>query len=80
MSPEVTEVLAFLGDALADRKARLTRGAIVGEGEALAVNYKAACAEIRLIESLAQKIDEVFNRKEKAEQADSGLTPMPEEG
>lgn len=79
MSPEALEVLTHLQECKREREARLLRGAIVGTGIELAVAYKAAVAEIRLIDGLIENLDKVFNKKEIAEQAESGMTEMLEQ-
>lgn len=79
MSPEAAEVLAHLNECKIERVSRLMRGAVAGDtASEVGVAYKAAVAEIRLIDGVIKKFDEVFNKKENAEQADSGMTEMQE--
>lgn len=79
MSPEAQAVLDWLANAKKNRQDILLRGGVAGEGIALAVAYKAAVAEIKLIGDVMVQIDAVFNKKEIAEQSDSGVTEMPED-
>lgn len=77
-SPEVTEVLDYLDAAIREREQLLVRGGLAGEGIELSVNYKAAVSEIINLKRIRARVDEVFNKKQKAEQDDSGLQPLPE--
>lgn len=80
MSPEADQVLDHLKACKSERERRVLRGAVIGDNAAeVGIAYKAAVAEIRLIDGVIAKFDAVFNKKEIAEQSDSGVTEMPED-
>lgn len=79
MLPEALQFKEYLDGAIKEREDQILRGALVGTGAELGISYKLATMEVTNLKRIRTKFDEIFNKKAKAEEAESGMTPLEEE-
>jgi hypothetical protein len=79
MSPEVSKLLEFLDEGIRTAKRAILSDALGGtNADQVATNYKSACLNLRNMEEIRLRAEEILTQKEQSEQDDSGLEPMDE--